>query len=41
VTRTENTRNAQRISMGELLDNVYLEERQIDGEIILKEFIRL
>jgi hypothetical protein len=35
--RTEHTRNAQRVWMGDPLENDYLEELQVDGEKILKQ----
>jgi hypothetical protein len=41
VARTEQTRNAQRVWMGNPLENIYLEELQVDGEIILKQIIRV
>ena len=39
VARTEQTRNAQRVWMGDPLEKVYLEELHVDEEIILKEVI--
>ena len=41
VARTEQTRNTRRVWMGNPFENIYLEELQVDGEIIIKEFIRV
>jgi len=41
VARTEQKRNEQRLWKGDPLENVYLHELQVDGEIIVKEFIRV
>jgi len=41
VARTEKKRNAQRVWMGDPLENIYLKELQVDGKIILKEIIRV
>jgi hypothetical protein len=41
VARTEQKRNVQRVWIGDPLENVYLEELLVDGEIILKKVIRV